>query len=68
MELFNDALTLIRTGVTALGGIVLAWGLIQLGLGYKDHASPQIQQGFGWVIGGAIIISAAVIISKISMG
>lgn len=68
MEIFNQGLEIIQTAVIALGGFVAAWGLIQIGLGYKDHASPQIQQGLGWLVGGAIIIAAAGLIMTIKMG
>lgn len=68
MEIFNKGLQLISQAVFALGGLTAAWGIIQIGLGYKDHASPQIQQGLGMLIGGGLVCLAGGLIMLIKFG
>lgn len=41
------------------GGLWLAWGAIVAGGALKDHNGPQIQTGVWQIVGGGLIIAAA---------
>lgn len=67
METFNQVLDIIYRGVTALGVLAIVWGAVTLGGGLKDKTAPQIMQGIGEIVGGAIIILAAQLIPGITL-
>lgn len=67
METFNEALSLAQKGVIAFGTFWVVWGLIVLGSGMKDKTAPDIKQGIGQIVGGAIIILAGALVSNINM-
>lgn len=67
MELFNQVLSLASKGVIAFGGFWLVWGLIVLGSGIKDKTAPDIKQGIGQIVGGAIVILGGALITQISL-
>jgi hypothetical protein len=45
--------------VNILGGVLLAWGAIGIGMAIKDGQGMSMDTNVGKVIGGAIIIGAA---------
>lgn len=67
MDLFNQVLSLASKGVIAFGGFWLVWGLIVLGSGIKDKTAPDIKQGIGQIVGGAMIILAGALITQITL-
>lgn len=54
--------------VRVLGGIILIWGIVQVGLSFQSHDPSQRSQGFLWLVGGLIIFFAKDILSLISGG
>lgn len=56
MELFTKGMSLLSTAIIAGGSIYLAFGLIALGTGLKNHQGPEIRDGIFQVIGGVVII------------
>jgi len=68
MELFNQGMTLIASGVAAYGSFWLVWGVIILAGGIKDKTAPEIKQGIGQIVGGVLIILAAAMILQIKIG
>lgn len=66
MDLFNQAIELITKFVKIGGGGLLVWGLVTLGTNLKDHNGPAISQGIWMIVGGAMIIAAAVLFSSIA--
>lgn len=67
MDLFNQVLSLASNGVIAFGSIWLVWGLIVLGSGIKDKTAPDIKQGIGQIVGGAMVILAGALITQITI-
>jgi len=53
--MLENVKNLLSDGVTALGGILIVFGLVNLGLTIKDG-----MQGGGGQLGGAIVVGAAV--------
>lgn len=68
MDMITGLLKVVGSIVIAFGTLMGAWGAITLGTGLKDHASPQITQGIGTLLGGALIIYAGKQIMGISLG
>lgn len=68
MSQFTSVLNLIKTGIQAFGILWVVWGGVTLGIGLKDKTAPEIKQGFGTLIGGAIVYFAANLISNINIG
>lgn len=67
MDLFNQVLSIASKGVIAFGGFWLVWGLIVLASGIKDKTAPDIKQGIGQIVGGAMIIVAGALITTITL-
>ena len=65
MDTFNGVLKIVYYGVVAFGTLWVVWGGVTLGVGIKDKTGPQIAQGFGTLVGGAIIIAVAQLILRI---
>lgn len=58
-------ITLLTTAATLGGGIWLVWGVIILAGGLRDQNGPQIQTGVWQVVGGGMIIAAAVLFGQV---
>ena len=54
--MLENVKNLLSDGVTALGGILIVFGLVNLGLTIKDG----MQGALAMIIGGAIVVGAAV--------
>ena len=66
MAILNQVLTLISTIVGAGGAALGLWGAVTLGSALPNHDGPGITNGFWRLVGGALIITAAVLFTKIS--
>lgn len=61
---------LLGTGITALGGILCVFGLVNLGLTIKDGmqgGGGQLGGAIAMIIGGGIIIAAGAMFGNISL-
>lgn len=65
--MFAQAISILQKAIIAFGTIWCVWGLITLGTGLKDKTGPEIKQGFGTLVGGALIILAAALLSSINL-
>jgi hypothetical protein len=65
MNIFQEVINLITKFVTAGGGLWLVWGVIVLATGIKDKSGPQLQSGIWQIVGGGMIIAAAVLFGKV---
>lgn len=61
----STVLSYIKTFAIIGGGLLCLWGLITLGTNIKDHNGPGIQQAIWQIVGGALIIAAGVLFSRI---
>ena len=66
MELMYDVMSLISNFVTIGGTLWLIWGTVLLAGGLKDKSGPQLQQGIWQIVGGAMIIIAAILFSQLT--
>ena len=59
MDLLNDVLDLIQKFVIIGGGVLLVFGLVNLGTSLSDHNGPGISSAIWKIIGGGVIIAGA---------
>lgn len=67
MDLVKQVIDLISKFATIGGGLWLVWGAIVLAGGLKDKNGPQLQSGIWQVVGGAMIIAAALLFKSIAV-
>lgn len=61
--MLENVKNLLSDGVTALGGILIVFGLVNLGLTIKDGmqgGGGQLSGALAMIIGGAIVVGASV--------
>lgn len=69
--MLENVKNLLSDGVTALGGILIVFGLVNLGLTIKDGmqgGGGQLSGALAMIIGGAIVVGAAVYFKGLSYG
>ncbi len=66
MDLLNQVLTMITRFATIGGGLWLVWGVIVLAGGLKDKNGPALQSGIWQIVGGGLIITAAVLFNNVA--
>lgn len=60
-EMLTQIITLVSGCVTFLGGFLVVWGAVSLGLAIREQqGGSQIASAISTIAGGAIIIAAAV--------
>jgi hypothetical protein len=60
-EMLQNIITLVSGCVTFLGGFLVVWGAVSLGLAIREQqGGSQIASAISTIAGGAIIIAAAV--------
>ena len=67
MNFFTTVMGLVSKGVGAFGSFWIVWGVIVLAGGIKDKTAPEIKQGIGQIVGGAMIVAAAVYVTQITL-
>lgn len=65
MDLLNQVLTLITRFATIGGGLWLVWGVVVLAGGLKDKNGPALQSGIWQIVGGGLIIAAALLFNSV---
>ena len=61
--MLNDIVSMLSQGVTFLGGVLLVFGLVNLGMTIKDGmqgGGGQLAGAIAMIVGGGIVIGAAV--------
>ncbi len=66
-NMFTTIMTLLQKGVTAAGAILVIWGAVSVGRGLKDNNGPGIQNGVMEIVGGGIIVAAALYFGNITL-
>jgi len=66
MDLLNQVLTLITRFATIGGGLWLVWGVVVLAGGLKDKNGPALQSGIWQIVGGGLIIAAALLFAQVA--
>lgn len=58
-EILSNVLSLLSSGVTVAGGILIVWGAVQIGLAIKDQQGANMEKGILTIVGGAVLTVAA---------
>ncbi|HEL0714395.1 TPA: hypothetical protein TUY03_000821 [Streptococcus equi subsp. zooepidemicus] len=69
--MLGNVVQLITQGVTFLGGVLIVFGLVNLGMTIKDGmqgGGGQLSGAIAMIVGGAIVIGAAVYFGSLNTG
>lgn len=64
-DMLTSVLDLFSQFATIGGGVWLVWGAITVGINMKDQNGPGMQTGAWQIVGGGLIIAAALLFKNI---
>lgn len=67
--MLNNAVKMLTQGVTFLGGVLVVFGLINLGMTIKDGmqgGGGQLSGAIAMIVGGAIVVGAAIYFGQLN--
>ena len=69
--MLDTAVNMLTQGVTFLGGVLVVFGLINLGMTIKDGmqgGGGQLSGAIAMIVGGAIVVGAAIYFGQLNTG
>ena len=69
--MLDNAVNMLTQGVTFLGGVLVVFGLINLGMTIKDGmqgGGGQLSGAIAMIVGGAIVVGAAIYFGQLNPG
>ena len=69
--MLDNAVNMLTQGVTFLGGAIVVFGLINLGMTIKDGmqgGGGQLSGAIAMIVGGAIVVGAAIYFGQLNTG
>ena len=69
--MLQNAVSMLTQGITFLGGVLVVFGLVNLGMTIKDGmqgGDGQLSGAIAMIVGGAIVIAAAVYFGSLNTG
>lgn len=69
--MLDNAVNMLKQGVTFLGGVLVVFGLINLGMTIKDGmqgGGGQLSGAIAMIVGGAIVVGAAIYFGQLNTG
>lgn len=68
--MLDNAVNMLTQGVTFLGGVLVVFGLINLGMTIKDgmQGGGQLSGAIAMIVGGAIVVGAAIYFGQLNTG
>ena len=69
--MLDNAVNMLTQGVTFLGGVLVVFGLINLGMTIKDGmqgGGGQLRGAIAMIVGGAIVVGAAIYFGQLNTG
>ena len=69
--MLDNAVNMLTQGVTFLGGVLVVFGLINLGMTLKDGmqgGGGQLSGAIAMIVGGAIVVGAAIYFGQLNTG
>lgn len=64
--MLDTVINLVKNAATLGGGLWLVWGVIVLAGGLKDKNGPALQSGIWQIVGGGMIIAAALYFGQLT--
>lgn len=69
--MLDNAVNMLTQGVTFLGGVLVVFGLINLGMTIKDGmqgGGGQLSGAIAMIVGGAVVVGAAIYFGQLNTG
>lgn len=69
--MLDNAVNMLTQGVTFLGGVLVVFGLINLGMTIKDGmqgGGGQLSGAIAMIVGGAVVVGAAIYFGQLDTG
>lgn len=69
--MLDNAVSMLTQGITFLGSVLVVFGLVNLGMTIKDGmqgGGGQLSGAIAMIVGGAIVVGAAVYFGSLSTG
>lgn len=69
--MLDNAVNMLTQGITFLGGVLVVFGLINLGMTIKDGmqgGGGQLSGAIAMIVGGAIVVGAAIYFGQLNTG
>lgn len=69
--MLDNAVNMLTQGVTFLGGVLVVFGLINLGMTIKDGmqgGGGQLSGAIAMIVGGGIVVGAAIYFGQLNTG
>lgn len=69
--MLDNAINMLTQGITFLGGVLVVFGLVNLGMTIKDGmqgGGGQLSGAIAMIVGGAIVIGAAIYFGSLNTG
>lgn len=69
--MLDKAIQMLTQGVTFLGGVLVVFGLVNLGMTIKDGmqgGGGQLSGAIAMIVGGAIVVGAAIYFGQLNTG
>lgn len=69
--MLDNAVKMLTQGMTFLGGVLVVFGLINLGMTIKDGmqgGGGQLSGAIAMIVGGAIVVGAAIYFGQLNTG
>lgn len=69
--MLNNAVSMLTQGIAFLGGVLVVFGLVNLGMTIKDGmqgGGGQLSGAIAMIVGGAIVVGASVYFGSLNTG
>lgn len=69
--MLDNAVNMLTQGVTFLGGVLVVFGLINLGMTIKDGmqgGGGQLSGAIAMIVGGGVVVGAAIYFGQLNTG
>lgn len=69
--MLSNAVSMLSQGITFLGGVLVVFGLVNLGMTIKDGmqgGGGQLSGAIAMIVGGALVIGAAMYFGSLNTG
>lgn len=66
MEFLNQLMSILSRGLIFAGSLYIVWNGVQLGFSIKDHNGPEMKQALLGVAGGAVVVTAAAVLTQVA--
>ena len=66
MEFLDQLMSILSRGLVYAGALYIVWNGVQLGFSIKDHKGNEMKQALLGVAGGAVVVTAAAVLTQIS--